>query len=194
MLVLSVMARTCLTCGASIEHKKANAKYCSPRCSEQSPKAKATRKRYSQSPKRKAATKRYQQSPQGKAAWRRAVSRQSQKAKAERHKAMGERVCVMCGVNIAHRGAAARYCSLSARKSSAMKRAAAKYAKSAKGKTVNKRHRKSSKGKTAEKRYAQSPKGVVARREARARHKRKIRDQNSDTEDNIDIEQHLGDC
>ena len=98
----------------------------------------------------------------------------------------------MCGVSIAHRGATARYCSLCARISPAMKRAAAKYAKSAKGKTVNKRYRKSSKGKTAEKRYAQSPKGVVARREARARHKRKIRDQNSDTEDNIDIEQHLG--
>ena len=89
------MARTCVICGASIEHKNAHAKYCSPLCRTRSAaykrtkanyaksaEGKAAMKKYQSSPKGKAAAKRYQQSPKGKTAQKRSIERHKQKADA----------------------------------------------------------------------------------------------------------------
>ena len=129
------MARACRFCGASINHKRANARYCAKSC-------------YHRSDDYKAAQKTYQQSEKGKAAFARVIARLNQESKKNRQEAKKNRVCVICGASIARKNAHAKYCSpRCSRKSPASKRAAATYAKSAKGKAVQKRYNESSKGK-----------------------------------------------
>ena len=160
------MTRSCGFCGASIVHKRSDARYCAKSC-------------YHRSADYKAAQKNYHKSPKGAAAQRRAVARVTEKQKNQRRQIRESRVCEMCGVGIGHRAARAKFCSACAPKSPAMKRAAAKYAKSAKGKAVKKR-------------YHDSPKGQAARSRAIERRKQRMKTQEGDTDGTMAIAQDIG--